>query len=53
MTALDFKVRRLLGDIGVGLFASLRVSTVGGLEFTINSTSVIKVLEDLPFKDKL
>ena len=40
MTLLDFKGRRLLGDIGVGLFASLRVSTVRGLEFTINSASV-------------
>ena len=44
---------RLLGYIGVGLFASLRVSTVRGLEFTINSTLVIKVLRDLSFKDEL
>ena len=41
---LDLKKRRLLGHIGVGLLASFRVSTVRGLEFTINSTSVIKVL---------
>ena len=53
MTTLDFKVRRLLGAICIGLFASLRVSTVRGLEFTINSTSVIKVLRDSSFKDKL
>ena len=53
MFTLDFKVRRLLGDIGVGLFASFRVSTVRGLEFTINSTSVIKVLRDSSFNDKL
>ena len=46
-------MRRLLGYIGVGLFASLRVSTVRGLEFTINSTLVIKVLRDLSFKDEL
>ena len=38
--------------MGVGLFASLRVSTVRGLEFTINSTLVIKVLRDSLFKDK-
>ena len=53
MTTLDFKVRRLLGDIGAGLFVSLRVSIARGLELTINSTSVIKVLRDSPFKDKL
>ena len=53
MTIFDFKVRRLPGNIGVELFVSLRVSTVTGLEFTINSTSVIKVLRDLSFKDKL
>ena len=53
MTTLDFKVRRFLGDVGVELFLSLRVSTARGLEFTIDSTSVIKVLRDWPFKDKL
>ena len=53
MTTLDFKVRRLLGGIGVGLFALLTVSTVRSLEFTINSTSVIKVLRDSLFKDRL
>ena len=53
MTKLDFKVRKLLGDIVVGMFASLRVSTVRGLEFTINSTSVIKDLRNWSFKDKL
>ena len=53
MTTLDFKVRRLLGDIVVGLLVSLRVSTVRDFEFTINSTSIIKVLRDSPFKDKL
>ena len=53
MTTLDFKVRRLLGDIGVRLFASFRVSAVRGLEFIINSTSVIKVLRGSSFKDKL
>ena len=53
MTILDFKVRRFLGDVGVELFLSLRVSTTSGLEFTIDSTSVIKVLRDWPFKDKL
>ena len=41
MTKLDFKVRRLLGVIGVRLFLSFRVSTGRGLECTINSTSVI------------
>ena len=50
---LDFYVRRFLGDIGVGLFASFRVSIVRGLEFTNNSALVIKVVRDLPFKDKL
>ena len=53
MTKLDFKVRKLLGDIVVGMFASLRVSTVRGLEFTINSTSVITDLRNWSFKDKL
>ena len=53
MNTLDFKVRRLLGDIGIGLFASFRVSTVRGLEFTINSTSVLKVPSDSSFKDKI
>ena len=53
MTISDFKARRLLGDIGVGLLASLRVSTVRGLEFTINSTSIIKALIESSFKDKL
>ena len=53
MTMLDFYVRRFLGDIGVGLFASFRVSIVRGLEFTNNSALVIKVVRDLPFKDKL
>ena len=53
MTTLHFKVRRLLGDIVVGLLVSLRVSTVRDFEFTINSTSIIKVLRDSPFKDKL
>ena len=43
ITTPDFKVRRLLGDIGVGLFASRRVSTVRGLEFKINSTPVNKI----------
>ena len=50
LTTLDFKTRRLLGDIDLGLFASLRISAVKGLEFTINSTLVIKVLRDLLFK---
>ena len=53
MIIFDFKVGRLLGDIGVGMVASLRVSTVRGLEFTVNSNSVIKVLRDSLFKEKL
>ena len=53
MTIFNFKLRRLLGDIAVGLFASLTVSTVRSLEFTINSISIIKVLRDLSFKNKL
>ena len=50
MTTLDLKTRRLLGDMDLGLFASLRISAVRGLEFTINSTLVIRVLRDLLFK---
>ena len=53
MTTLDFKVRRLLVDIVVGMLVSLRVSTVRDFEFTVNSTSIIKVLRDSSFKDKL
>ena len=51
MTIFDYKVRRLLGDIGVELFASLRVSTVRGFELTVNSTLVIMVLRESSFKD--
>ena len=50
MTTLDFNGRRLLGDIES---TSFRVPTVGGLEFTTNSTSFIKVLINSSFKEKL
>ena len=51
MTKFVFIVRRLLGDSGISLFVTLIVSTVSGLEFMIDLTSVINVTRDSSFNE--
>ena len=51
MTTFVFIVNRLLGESGIWLLISLKVSTVSGLELIIDSTSAIKVLSASSFND--
>ena len=47
---MDFILSRLTGLSGASLPTSPKVSTVKGLEFTIDSTSVSSVISDSSFK---
>ena len=49
ITTLDFKVSSFIGLSGIMLLTSLNKSVVKGCEFTISSTSISKVRNDLPF----
>ena len=51
MITFVFIVNRLLGESGIWLLISLKVSTVCGLELIIDSTSAIKVLIASSFND--
>ena len=49
-TTFDFMVIRLTRLSGASIPTSLKVSTVKGLKFTIDSTSVSSVISDSTFK---